>query len=203
MGATTWGVGCHFGRSRTDPSLFDGISCCQRSSIHHPRTQRCSRAQDNILALLRVGTAGSARGFGAYSLRTYFYCLRALIRWMSEIGSRASLISTRPPWRVQAGYRSAARLCGTYYFSRDPAPLLPCLSSLYRHRGAVRDAYRSIPSRRHRTRCDCRSTARSEGNRLHTRRGRDTPDSRSDRVAERFCRADPRRTRTACVSITE
>jgi len=112
----------------------------------HPRYATLLESARQHLALMRVGTAGSARGFGAYSLRTYFYCLRALIRWMSEIGitrfadfDEAAMAEFKQVIGRRRGYaaRTISRETLHHYYH--------VLSSLYRHRGAVRDALQVDP----------------------------------------------------------
>jgi len=112
----------------------------------HPRYATLLESARQHLALMRVGTAGSARGFGAYSLRTYFYCLRALIRWMSELGitrfadvDEAAMAEFKQVIGRRRGYaaRTISRETLHHYYH--------VLSSLYRHRGAVRDALQVDP----------------------------------------------------------
>jgi integrase len=98
------------------------------------------------LALMRVGTDGSVRGCGALSLRTYFHCLRALIRWMSEIGitrfadvDDAAMATFKQVITQRRGYsaRTISKVTQHYHYH--------VLISLYRHRGAVRDAFEIDP----------------------------------------------------------
>jgi integrase len=112
----------------------------------HPRYATLLESARQHLALLRVGTAGSPRGCGAYSLCTYFQCLRALIRWMSEVGitrfadlDEAAIDLFKQVIGRRRGYaaRTISRETLHHYYR--------VLISLYRHRVAVRDAFQVDP----------------------------------------------------------
>ena len=115
-------------------------------SIDTPKGTQQPVSYTHLLALLRVGTAASARGCGAFSLRTYFYCLRALIRWMSEIGitrfadlDEAAMAALKQVITQRRGYvaRTVSRETLRHHYH--------VLISLYRHRGRVRDAFQVHP----------------------------------------------------------
>jgi integrase len=112
----------------------------------HPRYATLLESARQHLALLRVGTAASARGCSAFSLRTYFYCLRALIRWMSELGitrfadlDEAAMAAFKQVITQRRGYaaRTISKVTLRYHYH--------VLISLYRQRSAVRDAFRVDP----------------------------------------------------------
>jgi hypothetical protein len=112
----------------------------------HPRYATLLESARQHLALMRVGTAGSARGCSAFSLRTYFYCLRALIRWMSELGitrfadlDEAAMAAFKQVITQRRGYaaRTISKVTLRYHYH--------VLISLYRQRGAVRDAFQVDP----------------------------------------------------------
>jgi integrase len=112
----------------------------------HPQYAVLLESTKQHLALLRVGTNGSARGCSGTSLRIYFQCLRALIRWMSEEGiarfvdlDEASIIAFKQVIGRRRGYaaRTISRETLRHYYH--------VLISLYRHRGAVQDSIQIDP----------------------------------------------------------
>jgi integrase len=98
------------------------------------------------LALIRVGAGRSRSGCAGSSLRLYFQCMRALIRWMIQEGLLrfadldAELVAdfTRAVRRRRGRIRSTiSRETLSHYYR--------VLIGLYRHRGTVRDALQIDP----------------------------------------------------------
>jgi integrase len=98
------------------------------------------------LALIRVRSGRSRAGCGGTSLRIYFQCLRALIRWMIQEGLQrfadldAELVAdfTRAVRRRRGRTRATiSRETLSHYYR--------VVTDLYRQRGAVRDALQIDP----------------------------------------------------------
>ncbi len=111
-----------------------------------PRYTALLESAKHHLALLRVGPSRSRSGCGGATLRIYFQCLRALIRWMIREGLvrfadlDAPLISQfAQAVQRRRGYTGptlARETLGHYY---------RVLIGLYRHRDAVPDALQIDP----------------------------------------------------------
>jgi integrase len=112
----------------------------------HSRHTALLESAKQHLALLRVGAPGSARGCSGYSLRIYFQCFRALIRWMSMEGLARfadmdvdSIEAFKQVVRRRRGY--AARTISRETLRHHYHVLL----SLYRHRRVVNDSLQIDP----------------------------------------------------------
>lgn len=98
------------------------------------------------LALIRVGVGRSRTGCAGSSLRLYFQCMRALIRWMIQEGLQrfADLDAERVADFTQALRRRRGRTRTT--ISRETlSHYYRVLTGLHRHRGTVRDALQFDP----------------------------------------------------------
>ena len=98
------------------------------------------------LALIRVGASRSRTGCAGSSLRLYFQCMRALIRWMIQEGLErfADLDAERVADFTQALRRRRGRTRTT--ISRETlSHYYRVLTGLHQHRGTVRDALQFDP----------------------------------------------------------